>query len=516
MRNAEGDPILTKIAEDTDWTKYKMIDHPALKNYRFKGSQVTKGEQSGVFGTPTETQRTVFLEKTPMAVHKDAAPQLKALLMKSKLRDIPVIKQALTFTATGKYMLLSFSGFHHTALGKTAVFYGVNPMPFGGRSYISGLDLIENNDPIVKLLVEKGGLTLGQSNRLEFIKDVAGEPFEWLGRKAGLPGQAVNKAKQWWDKGLWDHYYVGLKSMSGKIWFNKVKGMYPQKSDAEVAKIVANEINNNYGGLNWELLGISKTHLDVARLLLLAPDWTISNWRFFIDAGKVSTGYQAARKRIAKRDLSAGEALFLGGEDVSPATRYMGRVIGSLGLLTAAVNLALWGKIFPHEPDDLKSKWYMVKLPFKTKDGGYYYLDIFGHFFEPIRAVSSPIRWFKGKRSVGWKTVEESITGRDWKGDYIKSTTELFEGIKEGDYSLYKSRYDMESTGWGAIPTRVIHGTTSFIPIPVQTAVDVGTGNKSAIEATSSLGIAVRRGRKPQIKRKKREKRDTKKQREFR
>lgn len=497
MRNPEGEPLLTKITKDTDWSKYKMIDHPAFKNYRFKGSKVTQGESSGVFGTPTETQKTVFLEKTPMAVHKDAAPKLNALLMKSKLRDVPVLREALTFSATGKYMLLSFSGFHHTALGKTAVFYGVNPAPFGKRSYISGLDLIENNDPTVKLLVEKGGLTLGQSSRIEFIKDVAGEPFEYLARKAGLPGRAINKAKQWWDKGLWDHYYVGLKAMSGKMWFNKVRGMYPQKSDAEVAKIVANDINNNYGGLNWELLGVSKTHLDIARLMLLAPDWTISNWRFFLDAAKVSKGYRAVRTRISKRELTTAEGLFVGADETAPSTRYMGRVIATLGTLVAATNLALWGTIAPHEPEDRKNKWYMVKLPYKTKEGAYYYLDIFGHFFEPIRAVSDPIRWAKGKRSVGWKTVEEAVTGRDWKGEYIKSVAELYEGIEQGDYSLYKSRYDMESTGWGAIPTRIIHGTTSFIPIPVQTAVDIGTGNKKVVEAASSIGLAVRRGRRP-------------------
>jgi hypothetical protein len=498
MRNPEGEPVLTKITKDTDWKKYKMIDHPSLKNYKFKGSNVVKGEQSGAFGTPTETLRTVFLEKTPMAVHKDVAPKLNALLLKSSLREVPVIRQALTFSATGKYMLLSFSGFHHTALGKTAVFYGVNPLPFGARSYISGLDLIENNDKDVKLLVEKGGLTLGQNSRIEFIKDVAGQPFEFLARKAGVPGRSLNKAKQWWDKALWDHYYVGLKAMSGKLWLQKVRGMFPHKSEAEVAKIAANDINNNYGGLNWELLGVSKTHLDIARLMLLAPDWTISNWRFFIDAAKVSKGYQAARKRLTKKDLTTGEALFVGGDETAPATRYMGRVIATLGTLVAATNLALWGTILPHEPEDLKKKWYMVKLPFKTKEGAYYYLDVFGHFFEPIRAVSDPVRWAKGKRSVGWKVVEEGITGRNWNGEYIKSVTELYKGAEEGDYSLYKSRYGQESTGWGAIPTRTIHGLTSFVPIPVNIAVEIGTGDKKPIEGLDALGVPTRRGRRPE------------------
>jgi len=303
---------------------------------------------------------------------------------------------------------------------------------------------------------------------------------------------------------LWDRYYVGLKAMSGKLWFHKVKGMFPDKSDAEIAKIAANDINNNYGGLNWEVLGVSKTHLDAARLVLLAPDWTISNWRFFIDAAKISDELAILKggiykggiyeKQVAGEPPTTAEGLFFGAEETAPATRYMGRVISTLGLLVAAVNIALWGTPLPHEPEDREGKWYMIKLPYKTEEGEYYYLDIIGHFFEPVRAAGDPIRWAKGKRSVGWKIVEEAVTGRDWKGSYIKSTSELYEGMKEGDYNLYKSRFDTESTGWGAIPTRVIHGLTSFVPIPVQTAVDVGTGNKDAIEFSGSVGLPTRRG----------------------
>jgi hypothetical protein len=40
---------------------------------------------------------------------------------------------------------------------------------------------------------------------------------------------------------------------------------------------IAKEVNAAYGGLNWEVLGASKTFRNVAQAFLLAPDWTFSN-----------------------------------------------------------------------------------------------------------------------------------------------------------------------------------------------------------------------------------------------
>lgn len=41
---------------------------------------------------------------------------------------------------------------------------------------------------------------------------------------------------------------------------------------------IAKEVNAAYGGLNWEVLGASKTFRNVAQAILLAPDWTFSNF----------------------------------------------------------------------------------------------------------------------------------------------------------------------------------------------------------------------------------------------
>ena len=40
---------------------------------------------------------------------------------------------------------------------------------------------------------------------------------------------------------------------------------------------IGKEINAVYGGLNWDVMGVSANYQAVARMFLLAPDWTFSN-----------------------------------------------------------------------------------------------------------------------------------------------------------------------------------------------------------------------------------------------
>jgi hypothetical protein len=309
--------------------------------------------------------------------------------------------------------------------------------------------------------------------------------------------------KRLWDRGLWDHYFVGLKAISYKIWFQKIQKLYPNKSRDECAKIAANDINNNYGGLNWEILGVSDTALDWFRMALLAPDWTLSNWRMFFDATRGSTLENLLSEKIKQgKPLGETEALlFGGGKHAKGAMHYMARVFFTLGLLTMVANIALHGDPFPHAKEDIGRTWWMVKLPYRDEKNRPYYLDLFGHFFEPVKAASSPLRWASGKRSFIWRGVEEQLRGTNWRGDYIGNIEDLTEG------NLYRSKYkpwpEPGLFGWKRMPSRIIHAGSSFIPIPLRTVIDVGIGEKIPIETISSTGLYVRRGRRPVKKKKK-------------
>ncbi len=73
---------------------------------------------------------------------------------------------------------------------------------------------------------------------------------------------------------------------------------HPNATDAEhyaAQKAYAKEINAAYGGLQWEILGVNKMTQSVLKMLLLAPDWTFSNFFNVKTSFQGGAGGKAAR-----------------------------------------------------------------------------------------------------------------------------------------------------------------------------------------------------------------------------
>jgi hypothetical protein len=69
-----------------------------------------------------------------------------------------------------------------------------------------------------------------------------------------------------------------VMDMAGKeaSWLAK----HPEATGTEYTaamRSIAKEVNGAYGGLNWDVMGVSKQMRDLARMFILAPDWTFSN-----------------------------------------------------------------------------------------------------------------------------------------------------------------------------------------------------------------------------------------------
>lgn len=82
----------------------------------------------------------------------------------------------------------------------------------------------------------------------------------------------------------------------------------PNATDAEYGtamRSITKEINAVYGGLNWEVMGVSKNFQAVARMFLLAPDWTFSNVANLKYAGEGGPGGSAARMFWLKSFVTA-------------------------------------------------------------------------------------------------------------------------------------------------------------------------------------------------------------------
>jgi len=533
--NENGEKLLipANMIPKGDRNKYTFVDNPSFTVKR--GSTISradntegskdvfyKGKSRNQDAEIAKQEQEVLIDDMPLLVHKSAAKRLNTLLATSGLKGDPIFGTLLKANAIGKYSLLSFSGFHHMALWKTGVFYGAG-IPL--ISHKKGLRLITNNDPIVMGLV-KNGLTLGTSSKLYFAREVANEGLRGITQvgKSNNPliktmlapirgiADVVLPAKKWWDTGLWDHYYVGLKSISAKLeQLRNIKRYEKELSNGsmimdDVYKITARDMNANFGGMNWRIMkgvkneGVSETTLDAMRLLLLAPDWTTSNWQLFGNAAKVSTAYKALSEN--NQLPSFDEAGNVTGWRTPPAntekgaSRYMMKVIGTIGIGTMVANMLMNGRIRPTDDD----RWSMIELPndlFFDEFGRAYYLDAFGHFFEPVRAFTDPGRWLNGKKSFLAGAMQEAIQGKNWRGDYIGGVNEMITLLPGGEKAnMYRSKYKDTPGGWERLPLTAIHTVLKGVPIPLRAFGDYLAEEKTGAEAVSILGgFPIRRGK---------------------
>jgi hypothetical protein len=97
---------------------------------------------------------------------------------------------------------------------------------------------------------------------------------------------------------------------------------HPNATDAEYGtamRSVAKEVNAVYGGLNWDVLGVSANFQAIGRMFLLAPDWTFSNVANLKYAFEGGPGGNAARAFWLKSfatgyAMTQGMSLFLTGQ----------------------------------------------------------------------------------------------------------------------------------------------------------------------------------------------------------
>jgi hypothetical protein len=110
---------------------------------------------------------------------------------------------------------------------------------------------------------------------------------------------------------------------------------HPNATDVEYGSAmrgISKEVNAAYGGLNWDVLGVSKGMQNFSRLLMLAPDWTYSNVLNLKYTGEGGPAGSAARSFWVKSfvtgfALTAAMSELVGGKyDIKhPEMVYMGK-----------------------------------------------------------------------------------------------------------------------------------------------------------------------------------------------
>jgi len=351
---------------------------------------------------------------------------------------------------------LQSSFFHHLAFMRS-YYFGTTGKTLKEmnirQSYRDGVRMIEEEAPIIQHLV-KNGLTLGvkQDWSEELVREATfvGNILDRTGATKAIKDK-INELRDRQADFLFGEFGAGLKAKSAIIEYRNLLKKDPNRDVDEAAKMAANLINDDFGGLHLQRLGRNPTLQHIFRLLALAPDWTESNVRTMVKMFKHGDEGKLYRKFWA-----------------GVITRGLGlTVIGNL-------LMASWDE----DDEEARGAWERFVRNYKRayEQGGLKYLDvditplykalggttrrrkyfgIMGHFKDPIKFIigqntkggwPDPIKSLatsaKHKGSVIFKTIFEALVGTDWAGRRFTTIQELL-GVdtEKGVYKTTSKKY---------------------------------------------------------------------------
>lgn len=275
------------------------------------------------------------------------AEGIKALTEPNKMWD--KLRGLQKYQGVVKTVDLSGSLFHHITLASQMLY-----------NTKGGIDMFRHMKDFTKLdspgfnamekdFVSHTGQTTSVAGNLDTLGHLSGDT-SLVDKMTNIPG--LKQLKQVSDANtnlLFDKMQRWLKVTD---YNNKVLDYVAKHKDnpptdtqlTQVKRSLAQEINNAYGGLNWDALGVTKTSRAYQSLALLAPDWTNSSIRMATHA----TG-------LGKIDSSLGLLKNIGNVVKGDAGVNAARVqtlvgMGGAALLTEGLNHMLTGHFTDKNP----------------------------------------------------------------------------------------------------------------------------------------------------------------------
>ena len=498
---------------------YVRIEHPNFKEWKWTG-KTEDPDTEKIRGRNffTDKEGRIF-ERKELYAPKEVAQNLNNILGISKLKGIPAIDFITKYNAVFKALILQSSFYHHQAFMRS-YYLGTQKKRWNEMSirqaYRSGLEAIKSENPIVTLGV-KNGLTLGlmQDWDEDLLKEESG--IDCMMNKMGvvktIKDKILNLRQQQADF-LFGKFGAGLKAKAFMIEYRNLVKDHPNKNVDELAKMAANLINDDFGGLHLQRLGRNPTVQHIFRLFALAPDWTESNVRTMIKSVKA------------------------GGKEESEFYRRFWA-----GILTKGVGLTVIANLLTATMDkdspEAKGAWQRFIRNYKRawKEGRLLWLDVditplynalggkterrkyvslLGHFKDPLKFIIHPIRSAHHKGSVIYKMFHEALVGVDWAGRRITTASELF-GVdydkgyykttrkgryKKGDPKFGKLKGKTVTYDWGGkkgpisyeqIPSYMLAQVKGIQPVQVQNLIGWVAGSMEGFDTTlNSLGVSLK------------------------
>ena len=489
LKNVKGDNIITNEHQEG----YVKIKHPNFKNWVFAG----KAEPGSVFGKNlfVDNKGNLFKKESLYAPQK-IAKNLNNILGVSAIKDVPGVKTITKYNALIKDWILQTSLFHRIAFTRS-YYLGTSHKQFNemkafgkNSAYKQGLKSIEGMDDIIRFGVRKG-LTLGLKQdwdeSLVREKTIIGEILD----KNKVTKEVKDKIMAFRDAQadfLFDKLGAGLKAKAFIIEFKNQLKKHPNDDIGEVAKRVASLINDDFGGLHLQRIGKygrNQTLQHFFRLFALAPDWTESNVRTMIKSVKKGGIHERAMYQ-----------------------KFWAGIMTKSILLTLAGNVLMsmfdeddfWTR-YRKAWEDGNLRWLDINItPLYRALGGKStnrkYFSILGHFRDPIKFITHPIRSAIHKGSIVFNSGRRALTGKDWRGRTFTTFPELVKTGKTVEYSFNKSG----NIGYSQLLSYLINTAKATQPVQIQNLLAWTAGEMEGFDAvlnSAGLGIGTGRDKEP-------------------
>ena len=490
LKNLEGKPLITT---DATLPGYVRIDHPNFKAWRVGAAtdapiDPTRGKNF------LQIPEGTILERKEFYAPKEIAKELNNIFGVSGLKDVPSIKEITKANAVIKAWVLQSSFFHHTAFMRS--FY-LGSSPFGeafgkiksGESFIdavkgltprqaykSGLKAITDMQPEIELLV-RNGLTLGkmqdwEESILRNEQTFIGKTLDKL-KVSKVIKDKINAFREAQADFLFKQFGTGLKAKAALIEYKNILKKRPGIDPNKAAKIAANLMNDDFGGLHLQRIGRSPTTQHIFRLFALAPDWTESNIRSLVKAFKKGDEGEVYRK-------------------------FWARIVTKSMAATLIANVLLHGD---GTIESYKKAWEAGKLSIFDIDitpiykllGGKTdarkFFSLIGHFKDPLKFAVNPIKSARYKASPIYSMVHDLLTGEDWAGRQFTSFEEL---LATGETVRPPFTFGRRPSGLSTVPSFILNKIRSTQPVQIQKLFEWWQGETEAFDAIGqSLGIGI-------------------------
>jgi len=308
LQTDTGVPLvtLTDAEGNAEIDGYVVIDNRALAKPTWQGKDKDGNNRWGA---------------SKIAVHPDIARYVKAITdngFQSKgAKAVLGIQQFI------KKQQLSLSVFHHWALSETmfatpkgiqnsfavfnpyevwrkiqngeevnAVFKDLDATKFALESAL-GIDVAPDiSRELVDSMMDKASSWMDKA-LLRTKESKGGEAsVVWKDKNGKLKSITMNPLKagsnvfKTWDKFLWDYLHNTYKLTGFNTWMANWDARNPNATVEQrkaQGRAAAQTVNDTFGGQVWEVLGVSKTQQQMAQMMFLSPDWTLSTARQFMN-----------------------------------------------------------------------------------------------------------------------------------------------------------------------------------------------------------------------------------------